>query len=727
VTSEHGPGNGVSTLELAVAQFGSNDLKAAEATARAHLATHPADANALNILGVICKRTGRLAEAIDSFRRAVESESRHLPALLNLGRAYEAQGDFAPALQALEAARQAWPKDAELLAQIGWIHHRLGAPARARAACGEALAIDPDSATAHANLGLILLSGGEIDAALVALERAVAIAPDRIEVLRALGMGLAASRKFVAAVPVYRRILALLPGDAGALLDLANAYAALDDLPRADDAYRAAIAAAPDNLAAVGRLCLSLLASRSGDEAANAEEAARLAHAALASGRSMAPIFSELQTVFERLADFDGLARLGDPFAAAAANPGMAPHGLFSRVESASDRHRLIALHRDWGRRVADGVRDKLPARPRPPRRRKLRIGLVSSDLRSHPIAYFALPLLQHYDRAAIELFCYSFFPGADEVQSHIAAMVDRFALLPDRTDAQAARLIAEDDPDLLFELGGFTKFNRLELFANRMAPIQASWLGYPHSAGLPTLDRILVDPYVKPPDPDLLIEQPFELPESWVSFGHYGFFDIAIDAAPPFLRRGGRISFGTMNQPAKFTPACIAAWAKVLDRTDGARFVIVRPEANAPVFRDNLAREFARHGIAADRLAFIANQRGQQLALYNEIDIALDPFPQTGGTTTCESLWMGVPVVSLVGPAFFERLSFSNLSNAGLGDLCSDTVADYIDKAVALAGDAQHLQDLRRALRDRLRRSPLCQTERWVRNFEAAARAVAR
>jgi predicted O-linked N-acetylglucosamine transferase (SPINDLY family) len=215
-----------------------------------------------------------------------------------------------------------------------------------------------------------------------------------------------------------------------------------------------------------------------------------------------------------------------------------------------------------------------------------------------------------------------------------------------------------------------------------------------------------------------LLLEKPFEMPSSWVSLGPLGFTDHPILAGLP-EERTGRLTFGTMNNPYKYAPDAIALWARVLHRVPGSRFLIVRPEAGVALFRENMARAFGKHGIAADRLAYAA-VRGQHMARYNDIDIALDTVPQTGGTTTCECLWMGVPTVSLVGPAFFERLSFSNLVNAGLRDLAVDTPDAYVDQAVALAADPERRRALRSGLRETIRQSPLGDTRAWVRDFEA-------
>jgi predicted O-linked N-acetylglucosamine transferase (SPINDLY family) len=215
-----------------------------------------------------------------------------------------------------------------------------------------------------------------------------------------------------------------------------------------------------------------------------------------------------------------------------------------------------------------------------------------------------------------------------------------------------------------------------------------------------------------------MLLEQPFEMPSSWVSLGPLGFANQPIEPGLP-EERLGRLTFGTMNNLYKFSPDAIALWAQVLHRVPESRFLIVGPEAGVALFRENMARAFSRHGITPDRLSYVA-VRGKHMAHYNQIDIALDSLPQTGGTTTCEALWMGVPTVSLVGPAFFERLSFSNLINAGLRDLAVDTPDAYVETAVSLAADRDRRRALRHQLRNTMRSSPIGDTVRWVRDFEA-------
>jgi predicted O-linked N-acetylglucosamine transferase (SPINDLY family) len=388
----------------------------------------------------------------------------------------------------------------------------------------------------------------------------------------------------------------------------------------------------------------------------------------------------------------------------------------------------LVEWHRVWGR-AADAMAARTPLAMPAVRTRhaKLRVGLMSSDLRNHPVSYFALPLIELYDRKRFELFCYSFYEGEEDgVQKHIRGQVDGFRLAPGIPDRDAAQMIANDQLDMLFELGGSTWMNKLKVMAWRPARLQASWLGYPHSAGLETIDHILVDPFILPEDPALLIEKPFLVNRSWVVLGRLG-FGPQIEILPTLPEeRQGHLTFGTANNPYKYNATAMRLWASIMREVEGSHFLFIRPEGGTEAFRDNIRKLFASEGVAPERIEFEA-VRATHMPHYNRIDIALDTFPQTGGTTTCEALWMGVPTVTLVGPAFFERLSHSNLNNAGLPGLSCFSPAAYRRTALELAQDRPRRTWWRRSLRQMIRGNPLGRQDWWVEDFQdAVVKAVA-
>jgi predicted O-linked N-acetylglucosamine transferase (SPINDLY family) len=341
----------------------------------------------------------------------------------------------------------------------------------------------------------------------------------------------------------------------------------------------------------------------------------------------------------------------------------------------------------------------------------------MSSDLRQHSVAKFVLPLFEHYDREKFEIIAYSPFERPDHIQLMIKELITEFKVTQDMSEYEIAQIIREDEIDVLFELNGFTRDNRLRVFPYKAAPIQIFWLGYPFTTGIPEVDYLLLDPYVKPVDEGTLIEKPLVMPESWVCFGEFD--DEPINPVLP-LERNGYVTFGSLNNPYKLTRKTIAQWAEIMNRVPDSRFLYVRSECKSMILCNNLISEFGSHGIGPERLHFV-NNTGMpisHLSFYDEMDISLDPFPLTGGTTTCDSLWMGVPVISKVGAAMHQRLSYSLMTSVGLQELCVETDEDYIEKAVALANEPEALQLLRQELRPTIQNSALCRSEDFARNF---------
>ena len=724
------PGQRGPRLDLAIALFTSGDLAGAEIECRTLLDQSARDGQALNLLGVVQRRQGRFDDAIATLEAAARTGTAGESPWINLGNLYYERRQGAQAVAAFKKAVKLKPKDGELVRLLGNAYALTGEPTAAFATLQRAQLLNPSNPQIPADRAALHYNLRQFDDALAALDRALAGRPqdvhfriNKAKTLRHLG-------RLAEATQLFETLIAEQPQNVDVLLAFGTFYLwALDDREKANIYLRRAVAADPKNLEARGQLCWSLVNSRYGREADHIEEAHRYAREALTLGLSLVPIADNLQTVFLRTVDFAGAEALGNPaellaFWAANGRVG-ALHSQLGRVRTEADRLDLVKYHRAWGDRVVERAQ-AVPVRrvPRAAPRTKIRIGLMSSDLRDHPVTYFAQPLIERYDRTRFELYCYSFFPGKpDQVQTHLAGRADQFRLMPAASDPQIAQHIADDDLDILFELGGSTHLNKLDVMAYKPAPIQVSWLGYPHSCGLSTIDYILLDPYIRPSDPRLLIERPFEMPESWVTLGSVGFHNVPIEPGIP-EERAGRLTFGTMNNPYKYTPALIALWARVMREVPDSRFLFVRPEGGTAVFRDNLTRAFAAHGVAADRIEFVPI-RGQHRPHYNKIDIALDTAPHVGGTTTCEAIWMGVPTVTLVGPAFFERLSYSNLSNAGLGDLCTTTPDDYVRVAVALAADRERRRALRHGLRDQIRRLPLGLSDRWVANFQRQVETV--
>jgi predicted O-linked N-acetylglucosamine transferase (SPINDLY family) len=687
------------------------------------------DSAIVNLMGVLLKRAGRLKKAIEVLELARKLRPQDLSPWQNLGNVHELMGNHAKAIQFYRGALRIDQKSAELWRLLGRELVADGQVEQALDSFRRAYAIMPGNHGIVAILVQTLQRSGQVDEARAILARLRAAAPDDTEfaVMDArLSYRTGATDR---ALAILHAVVAIEPGHLNANLQLATIIGD-GDRAAVNDALERAVAAHPQSFEALERLTESLCRSRYGSEADHIERSYHLAKRLMDRFPSRRPDAARtLRTILMRVLDENRMAQTGtlDTLLPLWQSSGLhsSVHYELGQVHTLDDRLRLVDWHRNWGRRASSRTAPvNLQKAPALAIDRKLRVGFMSSDLRHHPITYFTLPLLEGYDRDQVEVYCYSFSEKEpDNVQAHLQSQVTGFRHWPRRPDAQVAEGIAADGLDILFELGGSTAMNKLEVMAYRPARLGASWLGYPHSAGLEQIDLILTDPFIQPQDPRLLIERPFKMPETWVALSRMFKLHEIAEGTPQ--ARKGHLTFGTANNPYKYTPTCLDAWAAVLRVVPGSRFAFLRPEGAVQSFMAGARSAFARRDVDPDRLDFIG-VRGDHMRHYNQIDVALDSLPHVGGTTTCEALWMGVPTVSLVGPGFPERLSYSNLSNAGLGDLAVFSVADYIAKAAELAADLSRRLALRQGLRAQIAANPLGQPERFTRHFYDLAAQVA-
>lgn len=434
-----------------------------------------------------------------------------------------------------------------------------------------------------------------------------------------------------------------------------------------------------------------------------------------ASAALRASIANRLGDADTALALYEGLVAEGQD--------GFAPNAAMSLLyadtvtpEEVADRHR--ALFASWGH----GARSRESFQSDPDPDRPLRIGMVSGNLHhQHPVNIFLQPLLARWDHTGLPLTIYNTGSTVDD-QTRLARA--RVGTWRDVTTAQLAPTVAADRIDILIDLAGHTAGGTMRAFARRMAPVQASFLGYPGSTGVPNIDWLIGDPLVTPPEADhLCSERVMRLPNTVFCFAPEVDYPL-----PDFesLARGRPLTFGSFNNIPKLTPGTIRLWANVLKAVPDARLVL-----RAPSFKDagavaRFRRLFHEQGIPAERLAF----RGPvaldvMMQAYAEIDIALDPFPYCGGTTTLQALWMGVPVLTLQGGHFVSRMGASFMTAAGLPDWVAKTDATYVAKAIEAAKDKAALLDLKRGLRARLLARPGWDADRFKKEFGAALRSI--
>lgn len=695
----------------------------AEKWARAGLALYPKDYDLWNILGVAQRRLKKFDSAIKSLKQAEKINPKNASAPNNRGNVYNDMRNGVASIEIFTKLVRLQPNSAELQRSLGRGYWYSGDFDKALVRMNLALKIRPLYTDAWLDLAAVTADAKGYGDALTILDRALALTPTDTRLMEARATALRRNGKYRDAETFLVERLNDY-GDQAWLHYQLGGVVGDYDRERGNEHLEKAVNLAPDNFDYRLALVESLGRSRHGNEAAHLERAYTLLKEALTFETTLGS--AGLKVAIEiliRVADYDAADALGTFSEVGRKWAETGKHtallGLLARVSTPEDRFELVEMHRTWGNAATEEAM-KWPLthpEPRSPNG-KIRIGFMSSDLRRHPVAYFALPLFEHYDRSKFEIYCYSYYQGLeDPLQKRIGDFVDVFRWRQDISEHAAAQMIADDQLDMLIELGGSTHMNKLGVMAFKPAPLQASWLGYPHSAGLSTIDYIVLDPYLAPTDPTLLIEKPLLMPKSWLALATQIFTDAhAVNEMLP-EDRNGYITFGTANNPHKYSKRLLQTWARVVRDVPNSRFEFIRPEGSAPSFKRNIERIFEAEGVSADRLVFCA-VRGTHMQHYNDVDITLDPFPLTGGTSTCEALWMGVPVINLRGEALPERLSGSILSNLGLKHHIADTLEAYHTIAVTLAADRAQRQDLRTNLRQRMKDSPLGQTDTFAQDF---------
>ena len=682
---------------------------------------YPRDATLWNNLGVSWRRLARYEEALAALRQSQKLDPKSNSAPINMGNVYNDMKDGRRSVDTWTKLVRSAPTNAEFQRSLGRGLMYSGEPDKAEMRFRLAVKLKPDYEDAWIDLVNLTTDSLDplnvipiIDQALSATPSLTKLCEIKAMLYRRLNRNKEAEAYLLSLIPVY--------GDVPWLHNLIGTTISEWDRERAHGHMRKAIELDPTKADYRMALAESLSRTRGPKESEFLEQAYHVlkgAEGMLELNPSELKVASE---IFTRLADYDAsdslasFEEIGRKFASNGKHTALLLH--LSRVRSDADRHELVTQHKMWGDAIqAQAIKQPITFPVPRPADGKIRIGFMSSDLRGHPVAYFALPLLEHYDKSRFEVYCYSYFlQEEDSLQKRITEMVDGFRWRKEVTERDAAQMIADDQLDMLIELGGTTHMNKLAVMAFKAAPLQASWLGYPHSAGLTSIDRFILDPYVVPEDRSLVIEEPLLMPKSWIAMGELAFPERPITPGTPESRKGF-LTYGTANNPYKYSKAMVQTWARIVAATPNAQFLFVRPEAGSPTFRTNIEAIFEGEGVSKDRVRF-ESIRGAHMPFYNEIDISLDTFPQTGGTTTCESLFMGVPVITLVGPAVFERLSYSILNNAGLGDLCAFSEREYVEKALGLAADAPRRTKLRTDLREMLKQSPLGQTRQFATDF---------
>lgn len=508
------------------------------------------------------------------------------------------------------------------------------------------------------------------------------------------------------------------------LVNLGSALTALDRIPEAIDVLAAALAAAPQNPDVRARLCSLLVL---GKQFVRAEAETRKALALHPRVPALLRAHASALRQLGRLED--GMRVLVRAVEDHPADPDLLSDLCATLTYTAAlPAHDVAARFRSYG-----ALLDRLaaPLGPPPPHdnspdpERRLRIGLVSPDLRRHPVTVFLRPLFVHLDRERFDLACYSTGGQEDAVTQALKPLATLWRRSPHATAPELARAIRDDSIDILFDLSGHSAGHALAAFQRRPAPIQITWLGFPNTTGLSQMDYRLVDSVSDPVAFDgYATERMLRLDPCYLCYAPE---PGAPAPGPSPAMRGEAFTFGSYNNLAKFDEPVVALWSRLLREIPGSRLALKHSGLTDPGVAPMMAARFARHGVTADRLVLRPPDRTYLdfLATYNDVDLALDPFPFNGATTTCDSLFMGAPVLTLRGDRPAARVSESILRCIGMDELVAKNEDEYVAIARGLAADVSRLASIRAGLRERFLASPLCDGAGFCRRFESAMRSV--
>jgi protein O-GlcNAc transferase len=738
-------------LQAATEQHRAGNLGQARGLYDEVLKVAPTHTLALFRSGLLELQDGRPAVGLGRIGQAIDADPNDARFRVGQGQAFQALSRWDEAIQAYESALHLQPDFPQISNSLGVCLQRSGRLAQSATAYRLALAEQPGSAAVMANLGTVLREMGELNEATELLRAAAELEPSVASHAVNLGIALCNQRDFTAAERVLSQALALAPGDADAAFNLGNALHALGRSTQAVERYRQALALRPNYVDAqinlgnvyteIGEFSSGLAAyeaamiARPDSVAAmnnagcllrtlgRTDEAEDMLLRALHIEAGRAALHDNLGNVYKDAGALDDAidhyrrALELDP-SGAATHSNLAYALSFQSAQPGPILEECLR----WNERFAAGLHGAARSRENDadPHRR-LKVGYVSPDFRDHCQSLFTIPLLSRHDHEGFEIHCYSSVKRPDALTSRIAGYADLWREVRSLDDEALCRLIREDRIDILVDLTMHMAGGRPSVFARKPAPIQIAWLAYPGTTGIGAMDYRLSDPRLDPEDFDShYSERTLRLADSFWCYDPLT-DEPKINALPAIAR--GYLTLGCLNNPCKLTDHTLLLWGDVMRALPTARLALMAPPG---CHRRRLLQRLETQGVASERVDFHPfRPRTDYLRTYHDIDLGLDTFPYNGHTTSLDSFWMGVPVVTRIGQTSVGRGGLSQLFQLDLPELAAESDDAFVRIAVALGSDPERLARLRRELRPRLERSALMDASRFARQIEDAYRSV--
>ncbi|MGC2777579.1 MAG: tetratricopeptide repeat protein [Bradyrhizobium sp.] len=703
-------------LPRAVAAYRAGRPAEAQAICGQILALLPDHFDTLHLLGVSALDNGQLELAEQALTKAVEIEPRHAEALSNLGLALFNSKRYDEARKCQERAIALKPNLVVAQTGLGNTLMRLGRPEEAIAAHDRAIALKPDYADAYCNRGMALLPHNRNAEANHSFDRALSLNPRHMEAMFGKGLASINLRHFNDALAAFDAALAIKPRAAQVLAQRGRLLQQTGQFDRAKADYDAALALDPrQDVALLGFAQLSVIKNNIAPAMDACRKVLEQNPASEVAWTWLAECFSKQGDLATALQHVEHALELkpdfGDAVTAKIFLLDFMPDADFAQHQ---------AVRREWWTRIgAQIARRPQPLRDRDPERR-LTIGYVSSDFRTHSAALVFLPVLRHHDHEAFKVVCYSCSPLKDVMTEQCRATADVWVDAWQMSDEELTDRIEIDQVDILVDLSGHSAGNRLPVFARKPAPVQVTAWGSGTGTGLPTIDYFFADPVTVPQAArHLFAEQVHDLPAVITTDPLRGW-----QPTPLPMLRNGYVTFGVFNRIDKISEPVLALWSRLMGRLPDSRIVIKNGALDDPFLRDGLVARFVAHGIAEARVTCLGGStRDQHIAQFAGIDISLDPFPQNGGVSTWESLQAGVPVVAKLGLSAASRAAGGIIKAVGLDDWVAEDDDGYIAIALRHAGQPTELARLRAALPAMVAASAAGNVETYTRKVEEAYR----
>ncbi|MBF0357160.1 MAG: tetratricopeptide repeat protein [Magnetococcales bacterium] len=753
--TENRAGSEEKALNQAVSLHQSGHLDEAIDCYQTALNINPENISALSNMGFALRSKGRLDEAVISCRRAILIKPDFADAYSNLGSALKDQGKLDEAVASFEKAIEITPDSAIICYNLGSALKDQGKLDEAVASFEKAIEIKPDFAVAYSNLGNTLKEQGRLDEAVASFEKAIVIAPDSAVEYYNLGGVLKKQGRLEEAVASLKKAVAIKGDFAEAYANLGNTLKEQGRLDEAVASFEKAIAITPDSEVEYYNLGSVLIDLGKQNEAIASFEKAIAIKADFAEAYSnLGVAFQELGQLDKAVVNLQKAITIKADFAEAYANLGVALQFQGKLDEAVASYQKAIAIrpgfaqaHSNllmamqygkfdqeqiykesirWNQQHAVPLEELIsPHTNSANPNRLLKIGIVSGDLRCHSIAFFFEPFITYHDRKSFAFYCYSNNFSEDEVTTRLQSCSEGWRNITEWSDEKVVKAVRHDEIDILIDLSGHSANNRLLVFAQKPAPIQINWLGHANTTGLSAMDYRLTDPIADPPgvDEELYSERLMRLPQGLYCYR-------PPDTAPavaPFSSNSGRGTiFGSFNNTSKLTVQTIKAWSTILKQISGSTLLLKYQALSCETTKGQFLELFERFGVAHEQIKMLPKipTLEEHLSLYSQIDICLDPFPYNGATTTCEAMWMGVPLIVLRGDYHAARVGASLLTQVGMESLIAESESEYCKIAVDLAADKKRLTELHKSLRNRMINSPLCDQKGFAKSLETLLRS---